>query len=126
MLPYLSTADLAGVLTPAPAPLQICLAAAASLAVLANWAAWVLSFLLPARAARAVAKLGSRAVLAAVSLLAVSRSTAQVLNYGAPLTIYRHLPEASRVHCTGALGGLERSFTMQGSILDTWQLFIAR
>ena len=52
--------------------------------------------MLPAKAARALPKFGSRAVLAVMALLAVSRSAALVLNYGAPMNVYRHLPEVDR------------------------------
>lgn len=83
-----------------PCHLQLCLAAAASLATLADWAARVLSSVIPPRTAQALAKLGSRAVLGVVGVLALSRSAALVLNYGASLQIYKHLPEVgARAPC---------------------------
>lgn len=73
--------------------MQLCLAAAVSLVALTDWGAQLLGLVLPARTAQAAARLARWAVLAGVGLLALSRSAALVLNYGAPLTLYRHLPE---------------------------------
>lgn len=73
--------------------LQICLAAAASLAALTSWATSLLSRPFSLSFARSLARLGANCVLAVVGLLALSRTTALLLNYGAPMTIYRHLPQ---------------------------------
>lgn len=76
-------------------PLQVCLAAAASFVALLDLARSALAAMLPQRAAAALARLVAAAFLAGTCLLAVSRSAALVVNYGASMRIYNHLPQAS-------------------------------
>jgi alpha-1,2-mannosyltransferase len=70
----------------------ICLAAAASFVALCSLAGGVLGAVLPRRAAAALVQSVAALFLVGSSLLALSRSAALVVNYGAPLHIYQHLP----------------------------------
>jgi hypothetical protein len=72
---------------------QICLAAAASFVALLDLARRMLGAALPQRLAAAVVRGAAALFLAGTCLLALSRSAALVINYGAPMQIYRHLPE---------------------------------
>ncbi|KAI7842794.1 hypothetical protein COHA_003540 [Chlorella ohadii] len=85
----------------------ICLAAAASFVALCSLAGGILGMLLPRHAATAVVQLFAALFLLGSGLLAFSRSAALVVNYGAPLRIYQHLPEVEGSGppisvCTGA------------------------
>jgi len=72
------------------------LAAAASFVALCALGKRLLGALLPQHVAYWVVKCGAALFLAGSCLLAVSRSAALVLNYGAPMQIYSHLPEVGR------------------------------
>ena len=72
---------------------QICLAAAASFVALLDLARRMLGAALPQRLAAAVVHGAAALFLAGTCLLALSRSAALVINYGAPMQIYRQLPE---------------------------------
>lgn len=72
---------------------QICLAAAASFVGLCAAGRRLLGLLLPQRLAAATINAGAALFLGGTCLLALSRSTALVVNYGAPMRIYTHLPE---------------------------------
>ena len=66
----------------------------AALRALGGW-------LLPRRATLWAAWLAPRAALTAAAALSAMRITALVVNYGAPMAAYRHLPE---VPCAAACG----------------------
>ena len=55
-----------------------------------------LGWLLPRQAGQWIARLAPRLVCFAVMVLSLSRVAALLLNYGAPLQIYRQLPEVGR------------------------------
>jgi alpha-1,2-mannosyltransferase len=78
---------------PCPACPQICLAAAASFLALLDLTRRLLGAALPQQLAAAVVRGAAALFLAGTCLLALSRSAALVINYGAPVQIYRHLPE---------------------------------
>lgn len=82
---------------PCPGCLQICLAAAASFVALCSLAGGILGTVLPRRLAGGAVQAAAAVFLGASCLLAASRSTAMVLNYGAPMRIYLNLPEARRL-----------------------------
>eukprot|EP00887_Chlorella_sp_A99_P004057 scaffold11.g4057.t1 len=71
-----------------------CLAAAASVGVLHSLARSALSRLAGPRAGRAAAAAAAAALVGVSALLGASRVAALVGGYGAPMRIYRHLPEA--------------------------------
>lgn len=77
--------------------LQICLAAAASFVALCSLAGGILGALLPRRVATAFVQSVAALFLMGTGLLALSRSVALVVNYGAPLRIYQHLPEVGNL-----------------------------
>ena len=91
-----------------PALPQICLAAAASFVALCSLAGGLLRAALPRRAAALLVQAAAAAFLAGSVLLAASRSAALVINYGAPMRLYRHLPQA-------------RSCTLLGWLLHEWR-----
>lgn len=53
-----------------------------------------LSWLLPRQLTHALARLAPRLTCCAIAALSLSRATALVRNYGAPMRLYRHLPQA--------------------------------
>lgn len=71
----------------------ICLAAAATLASLPTISTPLLSKVLPRRIARLLSRAATTLILVVIVLLSVSRTAALLLNYSAPMAIYRHLPE---------------------------------
>lgn len=71
---------------------QVCLAAAASLAIVSQALSAVLQRLVPRHLAASAAKLALRVFLVVTVLLALSRTAALLLNYGAPQHIYSSLP----------------------------------
>lgn len=73
-------------------PLQVCLAAAASCTALWSLARRLLGALLPQRVAATLARAAAALFLAGTCLLALSRSVALVIHYGAPMRIYSRLP----------------------------------
>ena len=72
--------------------MQMCLAGAITLSALRAVVHGVALQVLPRRAAATAAWIVPRILAAAVVVLSVARATALVLNYGAPLDVYRHLP----------------------------------
>ncbi|KAL4423801.1 hypothetical protein ABPG75_001102 [Micractinium tetrahymenae] len=85
----------------------VCLAAAASCTALWSLGRRLLGALLPQRASAPLAWAGAALLLASTCLLALSRSAALVVNYGAPMRIYTRLPEVAGHGplvpvCTGA------------------------
>ena len=72
---------------------QMCLVAAAVLAAAPGLVAWASSAALPRHASHLAGKLAVRGALLAFLVLSTSRITAILLNYGAPMHVYRHLPE---------------------------------
>jgi hypothetical protein len=61
--------------------------------VLWDIAGRLLAALLPQQAACRAARAGAALFLAGTCLLAASRTAALLVNYGAPMRIYNHLPE---------------------------------
>lgn len=61
-----------------------------------------LSWLLPRQPVQAVARLAPRLACAAIVALSLSRIAALLNNYGAPMRLYRHLPQV-RAACPGTL-----------------------
>ncbi len=73
--------------------LQICLSAAMTLVALPVMVKGTLGWLLPRQAVQWIARLAPRLVCGAILVLSLSRVAALLLNYGAPLQVYRQLPE---------------------------------
>ena len=76
--------------------LQVCLCAAMTLAALPVMIKGSLCWLLPRQAVQWIARLAPRLACFAIMVLSLSRVAALLLNYGAPLQIYRQLPEVRR------------------------------
>ena len=75
--------------------MQMCLAAAATLASFKTLTASILRKVLPREFARWTSRGATAAVVKAIVALSVARSAALVINYGAPMRLYRHLPQVS-------------------------------
>ena len=73
--------------------LQICLSAAMTLVALPVMVKGTLGWLLPRQAVQWIARLAPRLACGAILVLSLSRVAALLLNYGAPLQVYRQLPE---------------------------------
>ena len=80
---------------------QVCLGAAAALAAMPAALRALGGWLLPRRATLWAAWLAPRAALTVAAALSAMRIAALVVNYGAPMAVYRHLPE---VPCAAACG----------------------
>ena len=63
-----------------------------------------LGWLLPRQAVQWIARLAPRLACAAIMVLSLSRVAALLLNYGAPLQVYRQLPEVGPNCTCGAVG----------------------
>ena len=74
--------------------MQMCLAAAATLASM-HLSAAVFKQFLPRRLARWLSRAATAVVVMTIVVLSLSRSTALVINYGAPMRLYRHLPQVN-------------------------------
>ena len=74
---------------------QICLSAAMTLVALPVMVKGTLGWLLPRQAVQWVARLAPRLACGAILVLSLSRVAALLLNYGAPLQVYRQLPEVA-------------------------------
>ena len=74
------------------AVLQICLSAAMTLVALPVMVKGTLGWLLPRQTVQWVARLAPRLACGAIMVLSLSRVAALLLNYGAPLQVYRQLP----------------------------------
>lgn len=72
--------------------MQICLSAAMTLAALPTMVKGCLSWLVPRPALNWLARAAPKVICAALLLLSLSRSVSLVINYGAPLRLYRQLP----------------------------------
>ena len=77
----------------------MCLVAAAVLSVAPGLMVWATTAVLPRRAAHLLANTALRMALLLFLMLSASRITAILANYGAPMRIYRHLPEARSHLC---------------------------
>lgn len=73
--------------------MQMCLVAAAVLAAMPGLLVWATAAVLPRRAAHLLAGHTPRLTLLLCLVLSASRITAILGNYGAPMQIYRKLPE---------------------------------
>lgn len=80
---------------------QVCLGAAAALAATPAALRALGGWLLPRRATLWAAWLAPRAALTVAAVLSAMRITALVGNYGAPMAVYRHLPEVPREAACG-------------------------
>ena len=78
--------------------MQVCLSAAMTLAALPVMAKGTLGCLLPRQAVQWVARLAPRLACCAILALSLSRVAALLLNYGAPMQVYRQLPQVCRPH----------------------------
>lgn len=77
---------------------QMCLAAAATLACM-HLSAAVFKKFLPRSMARWLSRAATAVVVSTIVALSVSRSAALVINYGAPMRLYRHLPQVNTACC---------------------------
>lgn len=89
-----------------PLSLQICLAAAASFVALCALGRRALGAALPPRLAAAAVRAAAALFLAATCLLALSRSAALVVNYGAPMRLYSALPVVGGWVAAGSEAGM--------------------
>ena len=78
--------------------MQMCLSAAMTLAALPVMAKGTLGCLLPRQAVQWVARLAPRLACCAIVALSLSRVAALLLNYGAPMQVYRQLPQVCKFH----------------------------
>lgn len=74
---------------------QMCLAAAATLASFRTLTSTILGKLFSRRFARWISRGATAVVVIAIVLLSLSRSIALVVNYGAPMRLYTQLPRVS-------------------------------
>ena len=81
---------------------QICLSAAMTLVALPVMVKGTLGWLLPRQAVQWIARLAPRLACGAILVLSLSRVAALLLNYGAPLQVYRQLPEVASRHLASA------------------------
>lgn len=77
---------------------QVCLSAAMTLAALPVMAKGTLGCLLPRQAVQWVARLAPRLACCAILALSLSRVAALLLNYGAPMQVYRQLPQVRKFY----------------------------
>ena len=73
---------------------QMCLAAAATLSCM-HLSVAVFKKFLPRSLARWLSRAATAVVVLTIVALSVSRSAALVMNYGAPMRLYRHLPQVN-------------------------------
>lgn len=85
---------------------QMCLAAAATLACM-HLSAGILKQFVPRKLARWLSRAATAVVVSIIVVLSLSRSAALVINYGAPMRLFRHLPQVNiaQVHtlCAAAI-----------------------
>ncbi|CAL5219251.1 g1047 [Coccomyxa viridis] len=93
----------------------ICLSAAMTLVALPVMVKGTLGWLLPRQTVQWVARLAPRLACGAIMVLSLSRVAALLLNYGAPLQVYRQLPEDPVLQ-----PGTNSSFVCVG---DEWHRF---
>lgn len=73
---------------------QMCLAAAATLACM-HLSAGIFKQFVPRKLARWLSRAATAVVVSTIVVLSLSRSAALVINYGAPMRLYRHLPQVT-------------------------------
>lgn len=78
--------------------LQMCLAAAATLACM-HLSAGIFKQFVPRKLARWLSRAATAVVVSTIVVLSLSRSAALVINYGAPMRLYRHLPQVNMAPC---------------------------
>jgi hypothetical protein len=72
--------------------MQLCLSAAITLAAAAGVIRSIMGPILPRRVTAFLSAALPRAVIAVIAVLSVSRTAALLVNYSAPMYVYRQLP----------------------------------
>lgn len=82
---------------PLPVGVQMCLAAATTLAPM-HLSAAIFKQFLPRKLAHRLSRAATAVAALTIVALSLSRSAALVINYGAPMRLYKHLPQVKYIY----------------------------
>jgi hypothetical protein len=94
--------------------MQVCLSAAVTLAAAAGLIRGIMGPILPRRLTAFLSAALPRAILAVIAVLSLSRTAALLVNYSAPMYVYRQLPAVQVTGCTLAVP--RRPFLVSGVV----------